>query len=357
MKTALIGCGRIGFLLEQDPLRYKPCTHFGGAAFAGVPVSHACDINRERLNIFGRTAGLPQECLYRDYRELLRNERPDLVIIATWTESHEKIAVEAARCGAKTIVLEKPMASTLRGCQRILTHCEERGASVIICHERRYDNRYRKVKYLLAEGKIGQIKTVHASILTSEYRGNSKVSEGGGPLLHDGTHLVDMLRYLFGDITAVQGSFQRSGRTSGFEDRAAAWINTGDGIDIFLEAGGNRNYFVFELEISGTEGKILIGNGYEKLYLGLPSRLYTGFRDIVEKPFPAFKKNNCFEELYREARRSLKGNAVIASDGNDGYRALEIIHAAYLSSYLGGKKICLPVNPRRINLKKIFDLR
>ncbi len=356
MKTALIGCGRIGFLLEQDPLRYKPCTHFGGASSAGLRVSHACDINSARLELFGKSSGVPREHLYADYRALLRSVRPELVIIATWTESHEKIAVEAARSGAKTIVLEKPMASTLTACSRILEQCGKRGVSIIVCHERRYDSRYRTVKRLLDEGKIGRIKTVHASILTSGYQGSSLPSEGGGPLLHDGTHLVDMIRFLFGEVTAVEGRIERAARKSGFEDRALAWINTRSGVDIFLEAGGNRNYFVFELEISGTEGKIIIGNGYEKLYRNHQSRFYTGFRDMVETQFPAYAKRNCFRELYREAKRTLKGDTAIASDGNDGYRALEIVHAVYLSSYLGQKKICLPLGARRVSLKKIFGL-
>ena len=94
---------------------------------------------------------------------------------------------------------------------------------------------------------------------------------------------------------------------SGFEDRACAWLKTADGVDIFLEAAGGRDYFVFELEISGTRGKIVIGNGYESLILSRQSRLYTGFRDLAEAPFPAYRRNNCFSELYREAKRALSG--------------------------------------------------
>jgi predicted dehydrogenase len=356
IKIALIGCGRIGFLLEQDPLRYKPCTHLGGAASAGIQVSHACDISRERLALFARKAGIPHENQFRDYRRLLRSVRPELVIIATWTESHETIAVEAARCGARVIILEKPMASNLRGCRRILDQCSEQGTSIIVCHERRYDSRYRKVKELVSRGKIGRIKTVHASILTSGYNGASRLAEGGGPLLHDGTHLVDMIRYLFGEVATVEGLFQRIGRTSGFEDRALAWLTTEQNVEVFLEAGGNRNYFIFEIEISGTKGKIIIGNGYEKLFLNRPSKFYKGFRDIVEKPFPQYKKNNCFHDLYREAKLALDGNTAVASSGMDGYRALEVIHAIYLSSHQNRKKVSLPINPRSVNLKKIFDL-
>jgi len=352
---ALIGCGRI--LLENDPLRYKPCTHFGGASSAGLNITHACDINRDRLDRLGATAGIPGENLFEDYRDLLKTAPPDLAVIATWTESHERIAVEAARCGATVIVLEKPMASTLQGCSAIIAECRKRGTSVIVSHERRYDSRYLKTKELIDAGKIGRVMTVHASILTGGYSGTSDPGEGGGPLLHDGTHLIDMIRFLFGEIDSVEGEFHRPGRTRGFEDRACAWLKTDRGIDIFLEAGGNRKYFVFELEISGTLGKIVIGNGYESLHLSRASRHYTGFRDITEARFPKYRSDNCFHNLYREAKAALAGKTRrMASSALDGYRALEIVHAIYLSSHLNRKSVRIPVDPESVDLKKIFNL-
>ncbi len=354
---ALIGCGRIGFLLENDPLRNKPCTHFGGAASAGLTVTHACDISGERLARFGKTAAIPEENLFEDYVKLLTTARPRVVVIATWTESHERIAVEAARSGAEVIVLEKPMASSLEGCRAIADASRRSGTAVIINHERRFDGRYRKVKEMIARDVIGQVKTVHASILTGGYAGPSDPGEGGGPLLHDGTHLVDMVRFLFGEITMVEGEFQRSGRSAGFEDRACAWLKTDGGIDIFIEAGGGRKYFVFELEISGTVGKIVIGNGYETLMLNRKSRHYTGFRDIAEVPFPRYRANNCFNELYREVKKAREGSAPMTSTADDGYRSLEVIHAVYLSSHLGRKAVPLPLDPLSINLKKIFSLK
>lgn len=357
LNIALIGCGRIGFLLENDPLRYKPCTHFGGATACGLAVTHACDINPERLARFGSVAGIGRGNLYGDYRNLLKDAPPDMAIISTWTESHARIAVEAARRGARVIVLEKPMASTLPRCRAVIAECAKGGAAVIISHERRYDNRYRKLKEILSRGAIGEIKTVHASMLTGGHAGPSDPADGGGPLLHDGTHLVDMLRFLFGDIVSVEGEFQRTGRSGGFEDRACAWLRTRGNVDVFLEAGGNRNYFVFELEISGTRGKIVIGNGYESLHTSRRSRFYTGFRDLTEAPFPRWKKNNCFTELYREACRALNGTVSPASSADDGYRALEVIHAIYLSAHRGRKRIPLPLGGAKIDLKKIFNLK
>ncbi len=356
MEIALIGCGRIGFLLEEDPLRYKPCTHFGGAASAGMAVTCACDINRERLDTFADTAGVPGTGLYTDYRSLLDEKKPELVIIATWTDSHDRIAVDAARSGARVIVLEKPVSWNLGKTRAMLKQCERAGATLIVNHERRYDSRYRTLKRLVRDGTIGPVKSVRASMLTGGHRGDSALTGGGGPLLQDGTHLVDIIRYLFGDIRSVRGRFAR-GSTRGFEDHAVAWMDTVSGIEIFLEAGGNRDYFVFELDISGTRGTIVIGNGYERLFLSEKSRYYTGFKDLVEKEYPLHERNNCFTELYREASDILKGSgAPVASTGLDGYRALEAVHAVYLSSHLKGRTVALPVRPGRINLKKIFSL-
>ncbi len=357
-RIALIGCGRIGFMLESDPLRYKPCTHFGGASSAGLRITHACDTDPARLEGFVRVSGVPRKNAFISHRELIESVRPELVIISTWTESHAEIGMHAATGGARVIVCEKPIASNLRDASRLIAACESHGTHLIINHERRYDPRYQKIKDLLDGGAIGITRTVHASVLTGGFRGPSRLEQGGGPLLHDGTHMVDLIRYLFGDIATVIGDFDRSGnRTSGFEDRAIAWLRTHGGVDVFLEAGGAREYFVFELCISGSRGKIIAGNGYESLFTTRASRHYAGFRDLVERPFPRFGRRNYFTREYIEAKRLLHGaNVPISSSGLDAYRAIEAIHAIYLSARKGRKIVELPVKPSILKLKEIFDL-
>lgn len=356
-EISLIGCGRIGFLLENDRLRNKPCTHFGGASSACLKITSACDLNTYRLKEFGKTAGIPDNSLFTDYKTLLKNKKPQMVIIATWTDTHALIALEAIKNGAEIIILEKPAASSLPLIKKIMAEADKHGCRIIVNHERRFDGRYNKVKEMLAGGVIGEIKTVNARMLTGSYRGKSYIEEGGGPLLHDGTHLVDIIRYFFGDIKTVQGEFTRFSRTSGFEDSASAWLQSGSGINIFLEAGGGRKYFQFEIEIWGTEGKILIGNGYNRLFLKKKSILYSGFNDLIETKFPAIKHKNCFAGLYKSASLMIIGkDTAEVSTIDDGYKALEIIHAVYYSSYLGRKKIDLPLKTGSINLKKIFDL-
>lgn len=356
LKTALVGCGRIGFLLEEDPLRNKPCTHFGGLKAAGLDVTCACDINRDRLYYFADKTGLHPESAYTSYKKMFQEHKFDIVTIATWTASHIDIALEAVNSGVKAIVLEKPLSGSLKSARKLMEAASSKGCSIFINHERRYDHRYRKTGDLIKSGKIGNIKTVNARILTGPFRGESIPEQGGGSLLHDGTHLVDLLRYYFGEIISVKGEFSRDKRNSGFEDTALAWMKTDSGVNIFLESGGSRKYFLFELEIWGTEGKILIGNGYEKIFLYNKSRLYRGFNDLYEKKFPAMKPVSCFAEIYKEAKNFLLGKKDIITSGiDDGYKALEIIHAIYLSAHKN-KEINLPVKPSAIDLKKIFNL-
>ncbi len=357
-KTALIGCGRIGFLLENDPLRNKPCTHYGGVIAAGLKIGSACDINSDRLLLFSKIAKLPELSLYSDYKKLVLEQRPDLVIIATWTNTHAEIAEFASRKGVKSIVCEKPITPGLREAKSLLSTVKKYGTSLIINHERRYDTRYRIVKQILDSGRIGKIKTVTASILSPTRTNNSNFENGGGPLLHDGTHLIDIIRYFFGDIASVKGEIRN--KKGNFEHRAVAWLKTRTDVDIFLEAGGSRKYFVFELQISGEEGKIVIGNGYQNFFLNEKSKYYKGFRDLAEKPFPpmGIKNINYFKREYIEVKRILNGNSSeITSGGYDGYKAIEAVHAIYLSSHLKGKQVDLPIKPDDVDLKKIFGFK
>lgn len=337
--VALIGCGRIGFLLENDPLRYKPCTHYGGTKAAKLSITHACDINRERLQIFSTIAGIPLSHCYTDYQTLLKQEKPDCVIIASWTQTHVPIGIAAAQNGARVIVCEKPIASDLRQAEALIDACNKHNTKLIINHERRYDYRYNFVKKLVTSNEIGRISSVHGFVFTP-----SKVHQpdsGGGPLLHDGTHLIDIIHYLFGDIIQVQGYTQRYSDNSLYEDYAIAHCITNSDVHVTLEAGGHRDYFMFELQILGTNGKIVIGNGYLYLYKPAKSKLYTGFKDLTSKSVTLKGKPDYFVKLYKEAKKCLHTPTHLTSSGYDAYKALEVIQAIYRSS-VTHSRILLP---------------
>ena len=240
------------------------------------------------------------------------------------------------------IVCEKPLAASLRDAARLVDACERHGARLIVNHERRYDPRYAKIRSMIEDGVIGQVRTVHASILTGGFRGVSRAEMGGGPLLHDGTHMIDLIRYLFGDIVSVAGEFDRAGgRKSGFEDRAAAWLKTRGGIDVFLEAGGSREYFVFELSISGTKERLSRETDTSRCTPRVRRGIYR-FRDPWSACFRVIDAPTSSRTSI-EAGRLLSGeDGPVSSTGTDGYRAIEAIHATH-SAAKGRKLLNYPL--------------
>jgi predicted dehydrogenase len=354
ISAAIIGCGRIGFSLEEDPLRKKPCTHFGGMTHAGIRIRSACDIDRDRLMRFGKVSGLSDKSLFTDYHVLLK-ESPDVVVVATWTQTHSPITIAAAEAGAKVIVCEKPVSGDIKEAKRMRDACAAHGTTLVINHERRYDGRYRKVKELIDKKVIGELRSIRGTLAARGLSSCSDPALGGGPLLHDGTHLVDMIAFLAGKIATIDGRVFRYGKDSGYEDLAVAQLMTNRGIPASIQVGGNTRYFGFGLEIFGSSGKIEIGNGYQRLFISRKSRLYRGFQDLAETKFPSYAKTPCFTELYREVRRIAQNESIRpSSTGEDGLDALKTIHGIYLSA-MEKKEINPPEKP--INIRAFLTHR
>jgi len=355
---ALIGCGRIGHILEEDSLRNKPCTHFGGVQGAGLKITHGCDNNQERLENFSKVSGIQISSLYLNHLDLFRENSLDCAIIATPTPFHFKIAKNAILSGVKLLVIEKPVSSSLKEARELIYLQQKYDVRIFVNHERRYDYRYQSAKRIIEHGGIGNITSITGIMGTGPYRGQSNIIEGGGPLLHDGTHLVDIISYFAGKCNSLSGSFIRETRKSGYEDTAHAWLHFDKDISAYIESGGCKKYFSFEVDITGTEGRIQIGNGFNRLFKTEKSKLYQGFKDLKEVTFPLGEKSNCFTNLYKEVKKNLESpeNLNISSTLMDGYHSLEIIHGIYYSSFRKNKNIKLPLAPYKVNLKKIFTL-
>ena len=108
----------------------------------------------------------------------------------------------------------------------------------------------------------------------------------------------------------------------------------------FIEGGGARKYFNFELDIQGSEGRILIGNSGRELYITKKSRRFTGFHELEKVPFPEPKKyESPFIGGAREMLKTIRTGKAGTSTGIDGLRALEIISAVYQSAQQKGKRV------------------
>ncbi len=338
-KTGIVGCGRIGSLLEEDPLRGKPCTHAGGfSALPAIHLSAGCDIDPERLKKFGKRWNVTG--LYSDYREMLKKENLDILCIATWTPLHASMTHAAAQAGVKGIFCEKPIAIDLKQAQKMVRICKKNNIPLIINHERRWDAYYQQARKLIVSGKIGEIKTLIGNTLSWKPGKLSVAEHGGGPLFHDGTHLTDLLLFFGGPVTWVSGHETRPGGKKYIEETACAMLGFKNGATGFIEGGGARKYFNFELDIQGSEGRILIGNSGRELYITKKSRRFTGFHELEKISFPEPKKHESpFIGGAREMVRTIRTGKAGVSTGADGLRSLEIICAVYQSAQKKGKRV------------------
>ena len=303
-----------------------------------IHLSAGCDIDPERLKEFGKRWHVTG--LYSDYREMLEKEDLDILCIATWTPLHASMTLEAAKAGIKGIFCEKPIATNLKQAQKMVRACQKNNIPLIINHERRWDAYYQQAHKLIRSGKIGEIKTLIGNALSWK-PGRLTVSEhGGGPLFHDGTHLTDLLLFFGGPVAWVSGHETRPGGEKYIEETASAMLGFKNGAIGFIEGGGARKYFNFELDIQGTEGRLLIGNSGRELYVTKKSQRFTGFNELEKTPFPEPKKyESPFIGGAREMLRTIRTGKTGFSTGTDGLRSLEIISAVYRSAQQKGKRV------------------
>ncbi len=339
LTVAIIGCGRIGSLLEEDPLRGKPCTHAGAFdALSQTKIVAGCDTNPERLKRFGKRWQVSD--LFSDYKEMIRKVAPDIVSIATWTHLHSEMVKTAARLGVKGIFCEKPIAiNTLHG-KTMVRVCKNKKIPLVINHERRWDAYYQQTKKLIKNGKIGELRTIVGNSLSWVPPKLLASEHGGGPLFHDGTHLTDLMLFFAGSPDWVSGFEVRSNGKKYIEETAAAMVRFKNGTIGFIEGGGARKYFNFELDIQGSEGRILIGNSGRELYITKKSGRFTGFQELEKIPFPEVKNyESPFVGGARDLVRCLRKKTPSVSSGMDGLQALQVIASIYKSAQSGGKRI------------------
>ena len=339
LKVGLVGCGRIGSLLEDDPLRGKPCTHAGGFnSLPSIKLTAGCDIDASRLQQFGKRWGIDR--LYTDYREMLRRERLDIVCIAAWTHLHAAMTIEAARSGVKGIYCEKPVSLNLKDARRMVRLCGQKKIPLIINHERRWDFYYQKARDMIASGKIGEVRTILGNALSWKPSKLPLDTHAGGALFHDGTHLTDLLLFFGGPVDWVSGHEVRVNGKKYIEDTACAMLRFKSGALGFIEGGGARRYFNFELDIQGSKGRILIGNNGRELHVAKRSSRFSGFHELKKVSFPEpGRYESPFIRGARDMVRCVQTGRQSVSSGQDGLRALEIILSIYKSAQMQGKRI------------------
>lgn len=213
--------------------------------------------------------------LYSDYREMLREEQPDFVVISTPPDSHVEIIRAAIDAGVHFFV-EKPLALDTAESKEISERLDRSSLITQVGYVNRFCETFAHVKKLLQANLLGDIKTfsseMYSATLLKDSSGGwrSKKKGGGGCLYEMTSHAVDLLVYFFGAPDAVKGSVLQGIYSSAIDDLVSTTLVYPDGAtgrvtvnwsDASYRKPGNI------VTISGTAGKIVVSKYSIKCFL------------------------------------------------------------------------------------------
>lgn len=350
IRTFLFGLGRISSLLEKDKLRYHPCTHAGTLFNSSVRKNFVLqgifDPNQERVESFLSDWRLDGQKIVTNL-SLISKSQFDLAIIASSSNAHFENAIFAIRHGIKNLLIEKPICKNIQELRTLYKYKKKYNLNIWVNHERRYHPLYSYIREQLLNKTTGEIKTIRASVLTSSINPGTAFQTGGGPLLHDGTHAIDLIQWILKKPIKIkslleiknfdQKKMSKLKNEFPVENRAIAMLEYKNKEIVFLEAGGERDYFLFEIDIQTERGRFVLSNDGHRIFVAQKSSLYSGFKSLKEIDLPKFPENkkNPWINLYKEIASVIhKKTSKITGSIEDNLEIFEIIQGIYSATDL-----------------------
>ena len=313
----------------------------------------------------GRAAAarLGVRAVYRDYREMLRQERPDVVSIAPrWVDAHHDMVMAAAEARA-SIYLEKPMARSLAEADAMLAACERAHVKLAMAHQMRLAPNVLHARELVAAGQIGDLLEMRA-------RGKEDRRAGGEDLMVLGTHVMDLMRLFAGDplwtlghVAQGAADLARAHVRDGAEglgplagDNIAALYAFPRGVHGFFGTRQNEDTsgVRFGVDFLGSRGLITLRAGMDPEIHLFRSRSWAPAQgsewtrvtapDHQRPAGEAFQVANA--RLVADLLDAIENDTQPRSSGYDGRWALEMILSIY-QSQRSGTRVPLPMSQRR----------
>ena len=333
MKTVLIGCGNI-----------SRCHLDAIDALDGVTLAAVADIRPDRAE----AAAEKHRCrAYGDWREMLRQEQPDVVHICTPHDLHVEMAVAALESGAN-VLCEKPAAIDHPSLMRLQRAQTESGKQLGICFQNRYNVGVLEALRLMREGKTGSLVSIRANVdwcrgadyYSDDWHG-IKAREGGGVLVNQAVHTLDLLQmFAFSPAVSVQAHIANDHLQGVIDEEDTALLravfqngvmgqlhattafqsNVRVEIDLFFQHD--------TLRLSGPVLQRLEDDGTATTLTGTDTS--TGSKAYWGTGHPA---------LIADYYRCLRTQVPFPIDAFEGGKAVELFLAAYRSAERGGEKV------------------
>jgi len=308
------------------------------AAYRNAPeieLVAGCDVSARQCSRFRERWGVT--ALYSSVDKMVREQGLDIVSICSPADQHFQNAMQGIT--ARAIFCEKPICDRLSDADQLVDSCAQAGVVLAVNHLRRWMPIYRSVREHITNGQVGAIKSV--------------VVYYGGGIINIGTHLVDILRFLCGDVRSVRAlppfaDDEADADLSGFLEFAG-------GYGCYLVASDVRDHLLFEIDIVGTEGRLRISRNGELVerWRTEASTRYSGYDELQQDPIcESLETGQPMLAAVNQIAAILLQDADERPmcSGADGLAALEIACALRISAELSGSPIDLPVVDRTCEL-------
>ncbi|MFB3904888.1 MAG: Gfo/Idh/MocA family protein [Acidobacteriota bacterium] len=332
MKAAIIGTGAVAghharALAETD----------------GIELAAVTSRTREKAEQMAARYGA--RC-YPDVPSLLNDPSIDLVIICTFPDSHCEYAVAAARKG-KHVLVEKPLDLSLERAGKTIEECRKAGITLAVVSQKRFGDGPRYLYDAVRNGKLGKILQADAYVKwyrpPAYYAARGKGSwevEGGGALINQTIHQIDLLRWIIGPVRHLACEWQLGGlHTIPSEDVAAALLRYDNGaIGVIQASTAFFPGFPDRIEVHGTKGSVTTEGEFLSHWdiPGCPPPPPEAFQtggfgsskpmDIPVEPF-------CRQ--LRDVMHAISSGASPLISGEEGLETLKVVLAMYEAARTG----------------------
>lgn len=329
----IIGCGTI--------------SNWHAGAISNIPDARLVGVTDVRKESREEYAGKWNTKAYDSYEDMLKDNEIDVISICTPSGLHAPLAIQAANAG-KHVITEKPMAINLQEADDMIKACEINNVKMAVISQLRFADGVIKLKDAVDKGLLGKLVSgdIYMKYYRSQeyydkggWRGTWKM-DGGGALMNQGIHGIDLLQYIMGDVKSVFAHTRTLARKIEVEDTAAAVLEFENGALGVIQGttsvypGSPRR-----LEVNGDKGTIVLEedciaawdiSGQEKDPEIEISRTKSG---SASDP-AAFGIEKHIKQI-KDMVDAIKYNKKPLVDQYDGRKPIQIIMAIYESSKTG----------------------
>jgi predicted dehydrogenase len=309
------------------------------------------DVDADRTRAVGHKYGVGINRCFTSLRQFLDAPEVDAVYIATPVHLHKDQAVAAAHAG-KHILCEKPLCLTLRDCDDVIAACREHGVTLMVGYMMRFHALHQRLKKMIDTGALGQVVAGRAQLtcwypeIAGAWRQDPRQG-GGGSLMDMGSHGIDLLRWLIGEVDQVSAFADTVTFDYLVEDVSTVMLKHGAGAQSVVDNMFNVPDAAAQnaLEIYGTQGAVIADHTIGQDPGGKMTAYLTGAAGGYEAAQVRAEEGsgrpvvapavNMYRAQIDHFAACVEEGAIPSTTGEEAKRVLEITLAAYDSARSG----------------------